>query len=149
MISKTFYKQLIFIVLFSCIKPSIGFSAEIIASPHVKTSTLSLENLQHIFFMRRQEWPDGTAIKVYVLSDNNTLHKEFSKENLGVFPYKLRRLWDRNVFSGTGQAPIVLKDESEMIKVISNSQRAIGYASKEAISNLNQGAVNVLFIKDK
>jgi len=53
------------------------------------------------------------------------------------------------VFSGTGQAPIVLKDESEMINVISNGQRAIGYASKEAISNLNQGAVNVLFIKDK
>jgi len=99
--------------------------------------------------MRRQEWPDGTPIKIYVLSDNNALHKEFSKENLGVFPYKLRRLWDRNVFSGTGQSPTVLKDESEMIKIISSSKRAIGYASKEAINNLNQGSINVLFIKDK
>lgn len=149
MISKTFYKRLIFILLFTCVKPSIGLSAEIIASSHVKTTTLSLKNLRHIFFMRQHEWADETPIKVYVLNDNNSLHKEFSKENLGVFPYKLRRSWDRNVFSGTGQAPTVLENESEMIRVISNSHRAIGYASKEAISNSNKGSINVLFIQGK
>jgi len=146
MLSKTFCKQFIFVVFFSCITPSISFSAEVIASPHVKTNSLSLENLRHIFFMRVHQWPDGNPIKVYVLKDNNELHKQFCKQQLGVFPYKLRRLWDRHIFSGTGQAPTVLDNEEQMIKIISASENGIGYANKKIIEDLNKGSLNVQFI---
>ncbi len=134
MLSKTFCKQFIFVVFFSCITPSISFSAEVIASPHVKTNSLSLENLRHIFFMRVHQWPDGNPIKVYVLKDNNELHN------------KLRRLWDRHIFSGTGQAPTVLDNEEQMIKIISASENGIGYANKKIIEDLNKGSLNVQFI---
>ncbi len=89
--------------------------------------------------MRTQQWPDGQPITVFVLNDDNPLHKQFSKENLHVFPYKLRRIWDRNIYSGTGDAPITLDSEEEMIEVISTLAGSIGYA--------NKGGDNVRLIK--
>jgi len=147
MVDKLFSKQFLTILLLVFIyKPNALSAADVITSSNVQTSSLSLSELRHIFFMRVQEWPDGTPIKVYVLNDNHKLHKQFSKGKLGVFPYKLRRLWDRNIFSGTGQAPIVLDNELDMIKIISASQGGIGYASKKTINDSSQGLFNVLFI---
>jgi len=147
MIDNLINKQFLTIILLVFIyKPSDLLASDVIASPNVQTTSLSINELRHIFFMRVQEWPDGTPIKVYVLNDSNELHKKFSKEKLGAFPYKLRRLWDRNTFSGTGQAPIVLDNELDMIKIISASQGGIGYASKTIINGSSQGDFNVLFI---
>ncbi len=89
--------------------------------------------------MRTQQWPDRQPIKVFVLNDDHPLHKQFSKETLRVFPYKLRRIWDRNIYSGTGEAPTTLDSEEEMIKAISTLAGSIGYA--------NKGGENVRLIK--
>lgn len=147
MIGKRFKKQIsTILLLFFIYKPSVLLATDVIASSNVSISSLSLNELRHIFFMRVQQWPDGTPIKVYVLKDSNELHKQFSKEKLGVFPYKLRRLWDRNTFSGTGQAPIVLDNELDMMKTISASQGGIGYARKKTINDSNPSRFNVRFI---
>lgn len=150
MINQAISKQFIAITLLLCIgKTNITSAAEIIASPRSPTSFISLNDIRQIFFMRIHEWPDGTPINVYVLEDHNEVHKAFSKEKLGVFPYKLRRLWDRHIFSGTGQAPVVVNTESEMIKIISSSQGSIGYANKSTIDEAKQGGFNVQIINIK
>ncbi|MDF1688570.1 MAG: hypothetical protein P1U35_03045 [Cycloclasticus sp.] len=61
---------------------------------------------------------------------SGTASKQFSKTNLQVFPYKLRRIWDRNIYSGTGEAPTTVDTEEEMLKAISTHTGAIGYANK-------------------
>jgi hypothetical protein len=48
---------------------------------------------------------------------------------LQLFPYQLRRAWDRQLFSGTGQAPTVVADEQEMLRRVAATPGAIGYAS--------------------
>lgn len=144
------YRQLCLKTLFFLLVSSwasVSISSDVIAHAGSSPLSLSVANIRHIFFMRVREWPDGTAIKVFVLNDSHDLHKEFSKKRLGVFPYKLRRLWDRNVFSGIGQAPKVVKNEAEMIYRVSNTAGAIGYARKGSINKLDQGEVNVHFIK--
>ena len=57
-------------------------------------------------------------VKVFVLADDHELHRAFAKQVLGLFPYQLRSIWDRQVFSGTGQAPIPVADEAEMLRVV-------------------------------
>jgi ABC-type phosphate transport system substrate-binding protein len=114
-------------------------AVEVIANPSVKIESLSPSKARNIFSMRTRNWANDTPIRVYVLDDSHDLHKQFSKEILSVFPYKLRRVWDRNTFSGTGQAPTTVKNEEEMIKIISSTKGAIGYA--------NKGNVNVHVIK--
>lgn len=64
-----------------------------------------------------------------MLADDVLLHKQFTKENLNMFPHQLRRVWDRKVFSGTGQAPYVVETEVEMVSKILNTPNAIGYLS--------------------
>ncbi|RLA24649.1 MAG: hypothetical protein DRQ61_00390 [Gammaproteobacteria bacterium] len=126
------------LLFFTSISP-VSQAVEVITHPDLKIESLSAIKARNIFSMRSHNWPDGSPVRVYVLSDDNDLHKQFSKQKLGIFPYKLRRVWDRYVFSGTGQAPITVENEDEMIEVISTTKGAIGYA--------NKGSVNVHIIE--
>jgi len=119
-----------FLLFFICLASPVSQAVELVVNSSVPISSLSATEARNIFTMRTQQWPDGQPIKVFVLNDNNPLHKHFSKENLRVFPYKLRRIWDRNIYSGTGDAPTTLDTEEEMIKAISTLAGAIGYANK-------------------
>jgi ABC-type phosphate transport system substrate-binding protein len=116
---------------------------EIITHPGVNEKTLSKGSLRAIFGMRLHTWPDGTAIRVFVMPDDAPLHTVFSKEKLNVFPYQLRSAWDRLVFSGTGQAPYTVASPEEMLAKVASTPGAIGYLNK----SMMDGRVNVLHIK--
>jgi len=89
--------------------------------------------LSAIFGMRLTTWPDGSAIRVFVLPDDNPIHTLFCKQILHIFPHQLRTAWDRLVYSGTGQAPVVLSSEQEMQTRIAKTPGAIGYLTKETL----------------
>jgi len=114
-------------------------AVEVVSHPDLGIDSLSKHKARNIFSMRTHIWPNGDPIKVFVLNDDSDLHKQFSKHRLGIFPYKLRRVWDRYLFSGTGQVPTTVASEEEMIKAISSTKGAIGYA--------NKGNVNVHIIE--
>lgn len=77
--------------------------------------------------MRRRTWKDGTAIHVFVLPDTHLTHKSFCKNKLGIFPHRLRKIWDRLVFTGTGQAPTEVQSFKEMRSKVMQTPGAIGY----------------------
>lgn len=116
---------------------------EIVSNPSVSEKTLSKSSLRAIFGMRLHEWPDGTAIRVFVMPDDSSIHAAFSKEKLNVFPYQLRAAWDRLVFSGTGQAPNTVSSPEEMLAKVASTPGAIGYLTKSRMD----GSVDVLQIK--
>ena len=127
---------------------TIAFAAasepyEVITHPGINEKFLSRSALRAIFGMRTHTWPDGTAIKVFVMPDEAPLHAVFSKEKLNVFPYQLRAAWDRLVFSGTGQAPETVTSPEEMLAKVASTPGAIGYLTKSRMD----GRVNVLQIK--
>ena len=129
----------------------LGIKTEVKASDHyeivtntgVSEKVLSVNSLRSIFSMHLKTWSNGTKIRVFVFSDDNQLHQNFSKEKLNVFPYQLRSTWDRLVYSGTGQAPIVVNSAEEMVSKVANTPGAIGYLWR---ANINEN-VNVLEIK--
>ena len=92
--------------------------------------------------MKKRLWSDGQPIQVYVLSPEQSSHREFCKNVLGVFPRQLQSIWHRLVYSGTGQAPIELSSEQEMIDVISSTKGAIGYIRQEN-ANENIHTLNI------
>ena len=110
---------------------SVGNASEIVVNQSVPVGKYSLNKTRAIFTMRQRFWPNGKKIKVFVLADNHPFHKTFTKNNLNMFPHQLRRVWDRMVFSGTGQAPEVLNSEEEMLDKIANTPNAIGYLNSE------------------
>jgi ABC-type phosphate transport system substrate-binding protein len=99
----------------------------VIVHPGVAIQSLSSNEARAIFAMRRRTWPNGTPIQVFVLPDDHPLHRAFCKKILNIYPHQLRRIWDRGVFSGTGQAPVEVETLEEMQKRISSVEGAIGY----------------------
>lgn len=115
---------------------AIELQAVVVAvNPKVVIETLSRNELRAIFAMRRRVWPDGTPIRVFVLPDDHPFHWTFCKKILRVYPYQLRRIWDRNVFSGTGPAPVEVETLGEMHRRISEVSGAIGYLSPEWVDS--------------
>jgi len=95
--------------------------------------------------MRQTEWPDGSAIRVFVLEDKKNAHIVFCKDVLGMFPYQLRRVWDRQVFSGTGTAPILVESEQEMLQRVAETKGAIGYLIvNDKTKNSIESAVKII-----
>lgn len=103
----------------------------VISNASVDRSELQLKDLRAIYTMKKRLWSDGHAIQVYVLTPEQDSHREFCKQVLGVFPRQLQSIWHRLVYSGTGEAPIELNSEKEMLEVISSTKGAIGYIQQE------------------
>jgi hypothetical protein len=116
---------------------SIGYPAQsqdMIRNPSLPATSLKRGEAVLLFSLRAQRWYDGQSVKVFVLPDDHPVHSSFSKKILGLFPYQLRRVWDRQVFSGTGQAPTIVYSEAEMIDRVSGTRGAIGYVGTSSIS---------------
>lgn len=109
------------------------YAQVLIVHPQNTFSQLTRNNLRAIFAMRTPQWPNGEPIHVFVLEDNDPIHISFCKHLLEMLPYQLRRVWDRQVFSGTGIAPIAVKTEKEMLERIASTEGSIGYLLPENV----------------
>lgn len=107
----------------------------LIAHPSVPVQQLDRNAARLLFSMRRPQWEDGTPVHVYVLDDRNPLHVRFSREVLGLYPRQLRRVWDRQTFSGTGQAPNEVDSVEEMYNRVAEEPGAIGYLPRQSVDH--------------
>jgi len=105
-------------------------AVDVIANKGVALNSLSLASARAIFGMRQVKWPDGSAIRVFVLPDDHTLHGALCKERLNLFPYQLRQSWDRLIYSGMAQAPNEVLSEEELLNKVAATPGAIGYVRK-------------------
>ena len=87
-------------------------------------------DLRSIFSMRTRYWANGEKIRVFVLPDDTALHKAFVKQRLHMFPYQLRRTWDRMTYTGTGQPPVTVDSVSKMLEKIKHTKYSIGYIDR-------------------
>lgn len=122
------------IVLLLALSASACFADQVlIAHPSATAETLSVNYTRLIFSMQVGSWPDGSAVRVFVLPDDHPAHRAFSKESLGLYPRQLRRVWDRQLYSGTGQSPEMLSTTEAMRQAVARTPGAIGYLPREQI----------------
>jgi ABC-type phosphate transport system substrate-binding protein len=116
---------------------------DIVVHPGVPSQSIGKKGVRALFGMHLHQWKDGTPVQVFVLPDDHPSHIAFCKHVLGVFPHQIRRAWDRLIYSGTGQGPVVVKDEQEMLQRVASTPGAIGYLFEEN----THGKVRVLRIE--
>lgn len=121
------------LVLLTCLASPIPASAGIIVNPDVEVRSISISSLRNIYTLRQILWPNHHPIVVFVLPDDNPVHVAFAKEVLGLYPYRLREVWDRMSFSGMASAPIQVNDENEMRARVRATPGGIGYTSKDMV----------------
>ncbi|MBT3203693.1 MAG: hypothetical protein HOM14_18570 [Gammaproteobacteria bacterium] len=123
-----FFKSVLALLLITVYPVSL--SAEQLLVNTGTTENIISRNKARLYFSQRlTHWPDGKSITLVVLSDDDPLHIEFSKKVLGLYPYQLRRAWDRQLFTGTGQAPITVSSEQEAREVIAATPGSLSYVS--------------------
>ena len=133
------FSVLLFLAAFSVFavqKNQIEQQDQVVPVVNANNNQLSISKnvLSGMFKMRLRRWKDGSAVIVFVLPDDNPLHIQFCKQILQVFPHQMRRIWDRAVFSGSGQAPIILENIEEMISKIASTPGAIGYLKSSQLT---------------
>lgn len=117
--------SLLCVALLFTVCPAYG--VEVIVNAKVTERQIGINDLRSIFSLRQRYWTNGEKIRVFVLPDDNIVHKIFVKEKLQMFPHQLRRTWNRMTYTGTGQPPIVVDSVAEMIEKIKNTKYSIGY----------------------
>ena len=118
-------------------------AAELVVHRSLNQQELTLGVARLIFTMRLLRWPDGTRVRVFVFPDSSPVHREFAKQSLDLYPRQLRRVWDRNLFSGSGAVPVTVRSVDEMLKRIGETPGAIGYLP----DGLANGTVRVIHVK--
>lgn len=106
-------------------------SVVLIAHSDVEIGSLTRDTTRAIFAMRQRSWPNGQAVRVFVLPGDHPLHGRFAKERLAVYPHQLQLAWDRMVFSGTGQAPTEVDSPEAMLERVATTPGGIGYLTQE------------------
>jgi hypothetical protein len=117
-------------VLSLILSTGMAGAVDVIANRGVSLNALSLASARAIFGMRQAKWPDGAAVRVFVLPDEHATHGALCKERLNLFPYQLRQSWDRLVYSGMAQAPSEVASEEELLSRVAATPGAIGYVRK-------------------
>ena len=111
----------------------------VLVNQSVSIDTLSSAQLRMIFAGRTQFWPDGSRIRVFVLPPDNPTHQQFCRDLLNIYPYQLERIWQRVVYSGQGDAPVVAQNVAELTDKLAQTPGAIGYIPlpAQAMDNIN------------
>lgn len=99
----------------------------VIVNNTVPEQSISLKKLRAIFAMKLRFWEEDKPITVFVLAKDNATHAAFCKKILNIFPNQLESVWYRQVYTGTGQAPIEVTSEFELIERVKNTSGSIGY----------------------
>lgn len=107
--------------------PARADDTRLITSPEHDAAALDRTLVRAIFNGRLRQWPDGAPVRAFVMPDNSPEHARFCREVLGTYPYLLRNVWDRLVFTGTGIAPTTVDSEAEMRRRVQQTPGAIGY----------------------
>lgn len=121
-------KILVFIVLAIVSLPSKGI--QVIVNPSVELQQLTYVQLRRVYSMRYTVWPNGTAVRVFVLPKTHQVHQQFAKKTLKMFPYQLETIWDKLTYSGVGNRPTIANSEQELMEYVANTPGAIGYIDK-------------------
>jgi len=104
---------------------------------------LSSNSLRSIFALRLRNWPNGTPVKVFTLSDSDPIHERFCREVLGIYGANLRAAWDRVIFTGLAASPNVMPTEGALLDAVAHTPGAIGYARRSEVTD----AVKVLYFE--
>ena len=107
---------------------------------------LDQKSLRGFFTLKRTVWPNGQPVQIVTLTSDNLKHKAFVENELKLFNYQVKRIWDRQIFSGSSLTPIEVNTFEELIKVIASTPGSLGYVTQpyqQAIKNENITAIAI------
>jgi len=119
------------------------FAAEdavvIVTNPEV-TDSLNKDEIKQIFLGKKTQWKDNSSI-IFILPDNDQLLIDFLKTFIGKSPEQFENYWKKQVFTGKGKMPKVIRTTAELTAFVAENKGTITFMSREDVDDTQ---VNIL-----
>ncbi|MDI1259624.1 hypothetical protein [Aquabacterium sp.] len=117
---------------------SMASQAQVAVIMGPSAAPVSKDQLANIYLGRSFD------LKPVDLPEASPLREQFYKKATDRDQSQIKATWSRIVFTGKGQAPIILPDAAAVKKAVISDPKAIGYIDKGAVD----GSVKVVFSLD-
>lgn len=118
----------------------------IIVHPDSAVGAITLREVADVFLGRVKELRDGTLLIPIDQKENPKIHKHFYKKAAKKTPAQLKAYWARLVFTGQGEPPYAVKNDEEVLELITSNPNMIAYIDAK---NINPSIKTVFVIKGK
>ncbi|NVJ69965.1 MAG: hypothetical protein HWE08_06405 [Alphaproteobacteria bacterium] len=102
----------------------------IIANPAVPVAEMDVNELNRIFMLKRQVWPDGSPVVPVNREASSEERKRFSEKVLGRSMRSLAKYWNQMQFKGF-MPPVVQESDEAVTAFVRHVEGAIGYVVAE------------------
>ena len=111
--------------------------ADIVAVVSAESSItrLSTSQLADIFLGKVSRFPDGSLAVPVDLSDGSAERDQFYAKLTGKSPAQIKAYWSKIIFTGRGQPPKAVQNDSDMKKYVAANIDAIGYIDSTMVDN--------------
>jgi ABC-type phosphate transport system substrate-binding protein len=116
---------------------SAGASAEVVAVVAAKNpvSTLSKSQVADIFLGKMTRFPDGRQVLPIDQFENSSARETFYLKFTGLSPAQIKMYWSKIIFTGRGQPPPAVSNDTEVKKFIAKHPDAIGYIERNLVDD--------------
>lgn len=118
----------------------IGFTVSgysqivVIANKSVSVSSVDANTVLGFYKMTKKQWENGNNVVPLDFQDDVAV-KNLFYEALGTNVSLMKKAWLKLKLTGEGGAPRALNNEEEMLNVVSSTYGAIGYISKDKVTD--------------
>jgi len=130
------------VCIFLIFASSACAEVRIIAHPAVSPDTIKKADAVMIFLGKKTVWDNGEKI-VPVILRSGASHEAFLKDVVEKTSAQFSTYWKQYAFWGKGKEPKSFDSEADLVKYVSETKWAVGYADDAALSS----SVKVLIIE--
>lgn len=121
-------------LLFFCLVANTAWAeVVVVVSTQNPTETLSRAELRDIYLGRLNRLSNGAAVEPVDQRESSPAYSEFYRHYLEMSPSQIKAHRSKLIFTGRGQPPALVTDDSAMVNTIATSPLAIGYLDSSAI----------------
>ncbi|QNI02471.1 phosphate ABC transporter substrate-binding protein [Halomonas sp. SH5A2] len=105
----------------------------VVVSTQNPTETLSRDELRDIYLGRLKRFSDGTVVEPVDQRESSPAYSKFYRYYMEMTPSQIKAHRSKLIFTGRGQPPALVADDSDMANTIAASPRAIGYLDSSTV----------------
>ncbi|TFH88508.1 phosphate ABC transporter substrate-binding protein [Billgrantia azerbaijanica] len=105
----------------------------VVVPQHSPVERLSREQVMDIYLGRLTRLSDGTPVVPIDQREGSTTYREFYQQYLGQSPAQIKAHWSKLIFTGHGQPPRSVADDSAVADAVSQTRHAIGYLDPDFV----------------
>jgi ABC-type phosphate transport system substrate-binding protein len=132
---KTIMKTLALVSASALLAPAVQAEVAIVVNNSVAVSSISSDVAANIFLGKVDELPGGTRMVPIDQEDGQKVRAEFYAKVVKKDAAQLNAYWSRLIFTGKGEPPKKVADNTDVLALVAANPNIIGYVDASAVNS--------------